>query len=143
MAGRGRAPLTAASSLRLGIEGAGYYQGNSFGPTYDLQFLTVGPVYMKRAGHTTYFADALVGLAHLNGATGPSTSATNVTIPRLAANYTLAFVAGGGVDFRVTRRMKWQVSADYLHTNFTSVDDQIHNIVDSNVRVSTGVEFRF
>jgi hypothetical protein len=127
----------------LAIDAGGNYQGNEFGANYDLHFLTAGPRFSKRAGRQTLFGKATVGFAHLNGATGPALNVPNPTIPRLASNYTLAITAGGGLDLRLSARIRWRVEADYVYTNFTSADDQIHNIADSNARVVTGPVFRF
>ncbi|HZZ37899.1 MAG TPA: hypothetical protein VFE06_02130 [Acidobacteriaceae bacterium] len=84
-----------------------------------------------------------MGIAHLNGATGPADTSMNVTIPRLSANFTPAVTAGGGLDFRVAHNLLWRVQGDYVFTHFTSADNQIHDIVDGNVRVSTGPVWRF
>lgn len=129
----------------LAIDGAGNYAGNEFGPNYDLHFLTAGPRFTKRAGRQTLFGKATVGFAHLNGATGPFSYShgNQETIPRLASNYTLAITAGGGADLRLSVHIRWRVEADYVFTDFTSVDNQIHDIADSNARVVTGPVFRF
>lgn len=127
----------------LAIDGGGNYRGNEFGAAYDLHFLTAGPKFSKGVGWQTLFGKATVGFAHLNGPTGPALNQPNPTIPRLASNYTLAITAGGGVDLRLSARIRWRVEADYVYTNFTSADNQIHNIADSNTRLVTGPVFRF
>ncbi len=131
-------------SIALAVDGAGYYQGSPDGAPFDMHFLTAGAKFEMRRPGRTYFAQATAGFAHLNGATGESNAPFGaVTIPNLASNFTLAVVAGAGMDVRIAGRIRWRFAADYIHTNFTSVDDQIHGITASNVRVETGPAFRF
>ena len=54
------------------------------------------------------------------------------------------FGAGGGVDYRLTRRIALRGQLDWLHTGFQTSDNQRSNEVIPNVvRVSTGIVFRF
>jgi hypothetical protein len=131
-------------SIALAVDGAGCYQGHDLGAPFYLHFLTAGAKFEKRQPGRTWFAQATAGFAHLNGTTGESIGAFNaVTIPNLASNFTLAIVAGGGMDMKFGERLRWRFAADYIHTNFTSVNDQIHGVTASNVRVTTGPVFRF
>jgi opacity protein-like surface antigen len=130
-------------SIGLAVEGAGYYQGNPYGSNFDLHFLSAGPQFSKASGGRTLFGEATVGIAHLNGATGPADTSVNVTIPRLAGNFAFAMTAGGGMEFRLTRRLRLRAGADYVYTNFTSTDNQIHGITNSNVRIAAGPVWRF
>ncbi len=47
------------------------------------------------------------------------------------SNSAFGFMAGGGLDFKISRRVYWRVQGDYLGTNFT------HGI-DTNYSVGTG-----
>jgi hypothetical protein len=69
---------------------------------------------------------ALVGGAHVNeselGVAGGNTS--------------FADALGGGVDYQFLPRMGWRVQVDALQTRFFSSSQ-------TNVRISTGIAFRF
>ncbi len=49
----------------------------------------------------------------------------------LGSNSAFGFMAGGGLDFKVGRRVYWRVQGDYIGTNF------VHGI-DSNFSIGTG-----
>jgi hypothetical protein len=84
-------------------------------------------------GRSTLFAHGLVGSAHLNSS----------ALPSLKSNLTLAVAVGGGLDVGLSRFIAWRITGDFYNTNFQSNDNQIHEIVNSNGRVSTGPVLRF
>jgi opacity protein-like surface antigen len=104
-----------------------------------------GPQYTLRREKLSVFAHTLIGTSHLNesGTTtipGPVPPIPPPPFP-LTFNFStsstnFAFAIGGGADYKLTERMAWRVQADYLGT-------QIHSMTQADVRVSTGLVFRF
>jgi hypothetical protein len=68
------------------------------------------------------FAEVLIGGGHVN-------------VHLLSSNSSFAAV-GGGFDYKVLRLIGWRLQADYVYTNLFSPKQ-------NNVRVSTGIVFRF
>jgi hypothetical protein len=85
-----------------------------------------GPRVSIPVGKFTPFAELLVGVAHINtGGDLPSSSNTSFTT-----------AVGGGFDYRLVRLIAWRVEGNYVTTRFFSS-------TQNNVRLSTGIVFRF
>jgi hypothetical protein len=70
------------------------------------------------------FAEVLIGGSHMNVHIFPPSTSS------------IAIAAGGGFDYRVLRFIAWRLQGDYIYTNF-------FNATQNNLRVSTGIVFRF
>lgn len=69
------------------------------------------------------FAEALFGVGHVNAnAAGSDTS--------------FATALGGGIDYKIIRPVAWRFQGDYVQTRFFGA-------TQNNVRLSTGIVFRF
>lgn len=104
----------------LGLKGdfSGAYNSGEHFLTY-----TFGPVVSMHSGKVAPFAEALFGGAH----------ATAGSI----GNSGMAMLFGGGLDVGSQRMALRLVQADWMITRFNGFTDK------NNVRVSTGVLFRF
>jgi opacity protein-like surface antigen len=132
----------------FGIVGdlAGYYVNINFAnqpfgcrctddfATYMAMF---GPQFSIHRNRWEPFARVLVGEAHLNETNTPPL--TTVYSKRTA----LAYAAGGGADYYVTRRIGIRGAADYLHTGIETNNPEQLTVTRNNARISTGVVFRF
>lgn len=108
-------------SQHWGLKGdfSGHYCCNG----EHLHTFLAGPQYSWRNDKYTVFAHGLIGGAHADAAAATDTS--------------VAWVAGGGVDWKFSERWSWRiVQADYLGTHF--LDNTQHDF-----RASTGLLFRF
>ena len=120
----------------LGIKGdaSGSYRSNG---SLDLDphayFFLLGPQATAHLRRSTIWAHALAGSALLNDA----------ALSALKSNTTFALALGGGVDFGLKRNIAWRVSLDYFNTHFQSSDPALHELANSNGRVSTGPVWRF
>jgi opacity protein-like surface antigen len=104
-----------------------------------------GPQFTMRKEKLSVFGHFLVGASHLNesGTTtipGPVPPLPPPPFP-LTFNFSTsstsyAFGTGGGADYKLTERVAWRVQADYVGTQF-------HDRTQGDVRVSTGLVFRF
>jgi len=101
----------------VAVDASGYYRSGI--TEYD--FL-VGPRVSATFGKARPFAQLLVGLARVNE--------NGLTENPLATG------AGGGVDYKIFHNFSWRVQGDYLHTHYL-------NASQNNLRVSTGLVFRF
>jgi hypothetical protein len=82
-----------------------------------------GPRVSAQVGRYRPFAEAMVGVGHVNAdGTGSDTS--------------FATTLGGGLDYRLVRLAAWRFQADYVQTRFFGA-------TQSNVRLSTGIVLRF
>jgi opacity protein-like surface antigen len=119
----------------LGAKGevSGNYRndGPNFNP--NSYFFLLGPQVSVHLGRSTVFIDGLVGSAHLN----------NSALPNLKSDSTLAVAAGGGIDIGLSRNLAWRLGADYYNTNYQSTDANVHEIINSNARATTGLVLRF
>ena len=120
--------------IGIKADGSGYYKTDGAGLKPQMYFVMVGPEVSQHIGSFTVFVHGLIGTSHLSG-TFPLTSDCN-------------FVAavGGGLDKSLSRNLAWRVTGDFIHTNLTpgSVEvNQLHDLVSSNGRVSTGLVLRF
>lgn len=98
-------------------------------PSLKSHFYTYlfGPRLSVSLGRVRPFAEVLVGVAsqqlRLSGL--PPTDDRH-----------LATAFGGGLDYRLTGRLRWRVQADYLNTT-------LFDHTQRNVRATTGIVFRF
>jgi hypothetical protein len=81
-----------------------------------------GPRVGVPIGKFRPFAEFEVGVGHVSA---PGETDTSV-----------ATALGGGVDYKILRLLAWRIQGDYVHTSFFSAGQ-------SNVRISTGIVFRF
>lgn len=113
----------------------GYHNGSILGSGANgtLSTYLFGPrVSYRHFGRVTPFGEALFGVAHANA----SIAGTSASDTRFAMSL------GGGFDYKLTNHFAVRpVKVDYLLTRFpeTSASAQTQN----NLRVSTGVVFRF
>ena len=119
----------------LGVKGdvSGSYRNDSPNFNPHSYFFLLGPQVSIHIGKSTLFAHGLVGSAHLN----------QEAIPSLKSDNTLAVAVGGGLDVGLSRNWAWRVTGDFYNTNYQSTDTNVHEIVNSNGRVSTGLVLRF
>lgn len=82
-----------------------------------------GPRASISVGKIRPFAELLVGAGHIhiNGGASDTSFATAV---------------GGGIDYKLMRVLAWRFQGDYIHTT-------LFNVAQNNVRLSTGIVFRF
>jgi len=112
--------------VSLGCTGTGDFKGNTW--TY-----LFGPrVTFRHVGRLTPYAQVLFGVAH----TTPNVFLTN--------NQTdFAMSVGGGVDYRLSHRLSIRpLQLEYLQTRFKEFD-VIDRQTQNNLRLSTGIVFRF
>jgi hypothetical protein len=83
-----------------------------------------GPRVSFSAGKFRPFAEALVGGAHVDVNNG------------VGSNTSLATAFGGGLDYKIIKPIAWRLQGDYVQTRFFST-------TQNNVRISTGIVFRF
>jgi hypothetical protein len=122
--------------IGLKADASGFYR-NDTSSKPQIYFVMAGPEIGKRIGRYKAFVHGLVGFSHLNG--GQS------TFP-LASNISFAAAVGGGLDVSINRLLAWRVTGDFLHSNFTpggQETNQLHDLVSSNGRASTGLVLRF
>jgi opacity protein-like surface antigen len=82
-----------------------------------------GPRVSFSVGKFRPFAEALFGGAHVNAnAAGSDTS--------------FATALGGGLDYKIIKPLAWRLQGDYVQTRFFGT-------TQNNVRLSTGIVFRF
>jgi opacity protein-like surface antigen len=123
----------------LGINAGGFntpVTNTITGTSYVFLF---GPQVSSQFGRFTPFGHFLIGESHVspereNGTVIPGSVFTSTTA--------LSYAAGGGVDYSLTRRFAVRGQVDWLHTTFTSSDNQVH-ILHNSARICTGVVFRF
>jgi len=107
-------------------------------PGVHVYSYTFGPVVsLNSGGNFQPFAHALFGGAHLSPSPCDILSGSPIECPSHSENG-VAMMLGGGVDGKITRSISlrlFQFDWVYLHSN--------HVGESKNVRVSTGVVFRF
>jgi opacity protein-like surface antigen len=82
-----------------------------------------GPRVSFSVGKFRPFAEALFGGAHVNGNAGGSDTS-------------FATALGGGLDYKIIKPVAWRLQGDYVQTRFFGT-------TQNNVRLSTGIVFRF
>jgi len=85
-----------------------------------------GPRASITWGRYTPFAEVLIGLAHQTDTGGGISNSQN----------TFASALGGGLDYTLLKGIAWRGQIDSIHTGF-------FNGGQNNLRVSTGIVFRF
>ena len=133
-----------------------YHTGSVRGGSVDgtLSTYLVGPrVSYRHFRRITPFGEVLFGAAHARTAiynlagtdvTQPGVLFTINSIPFSPASSQNAFAmtVGGGLDYRVSSHLSVRVAqVDYLLTRFNELE--IGTQTQNNLRVSTGVAFRF
>jgi opacity protein-like surface antigen len=117
----------------------GYNNGNILGTNVNgtLSTYLFGPrVSYRHLGRITPFGEVLFGVAHASGSLSGST--TTVT----SSDNAFAMTVGGGVDYNLSRHFSIRpVKVDYLLTRFSETGTGAQS--QNNLRVSTGVVFRF
>jgi opacity protein-like surface antigen len=83
-----------------------------------------GPRVSFSVGKFRPFAEALVGGAHVDVNNG------------VGSNTSFATAFGGGLDYKIIKPISWRLQGDYVQTRFFSA-------TQNNVRISTGIVFRF
>ncbi len=114
----------------------GYHSTNGLdsGLEGTLSTYLFGPrVSYRRFGRVTPFGEVLFGVAHTGASLLNTTNSQNA----------FAMTVGGGVDYRVSSRFSIRpLKVDYLLTRFNELN--INNAQNqNNLRVSTGIVFRF
>lgn len=121
---------------------SGFYPSLAGGFSAKALTLAFGPQVSWRIGRVTPFGHFLIGDIHV-GYTHPASVGAVGASPFTSDN-SLAYVAGGGVDFGLTRRLALRGEVDWLHSGFKTNDNQRSGEVFPNVaRISTGIVFRF
>lgn len=88
----------------------------------SVQTVVFGPRVSFSAGKLRPFAEALFGVGHVGG-DGPSDTS-------------FATALGGGIDYKIFRPVALRSQGDYVQTRFFGT-------TQNNVRLSTGIVFRF
>lgn len=117
-----------------------YPYGSSFsGQTYTFLF---GPQASLPVGRFSLVSRFLVGFTHV---TPQNVGGQSFNL--FQSNNALAFGAGGGADYYITRRVGIRGQVDWLYAKLTPIgggDPGVNYVKNRNVaRISTGVVFRF
>ncbi|MGA7930941.1 MAG: hypothetical protein WCA20_33735 [Candidatus Sulfotelmatobacter sp.] len=83
-----------------------------------------GPRVSFSVGKFRPFAQALFGAAHVDANNG------------VGSDTSFATALGGGLDYKIIRPVAWRFQGDYVQTRFFGA-------TQNNVRLSTGIVFRF
>jgi hypothetical protein len=83
-----------------------------------------GPRVSFSVGKFRPFAEALFGGAHVNVNNG------------VGSDTSFATAIGGGLDYKIIKPVAWRFQGDYVQTRFFGT-------TQDNVRISTGIVFRF
>jgi len=83
-----------------------------------------GPRVSFSVGKFRPFAEGLFGVAHVNVNNG------------VGSNTSFATAVGGGLDYKIIKPIAWRFQGDYVQTRFFGA-------TQNNVRLSTGIVFRF
>jgi outer membrane protein OmpA-like peptidoglycan-associated protein/opacity protein-like surface antigen len=115
---------------------------NASGSAYTFLF---GPrLSYRRHERFTPFAQALFGGVHASSVTISGCTGSPACTP-LGSENTFAMTAGVGLDVSLAHHVAWRlIQAEYLLTRFrdtTSITEQTG--IQNNVRLSTGIVFRF
>jgi opacity protein-like surface antigen len=114
----------------------GYHTANGLGSGLEgtLSTYLFGPrVSYRHFGRVTPFGEVLFGVAHTDASLLNTTNSQNA----------FAMTVGGGVDYRVSSRFSIRpLKVDYLLTRFNEFNTT-NTQNQNNLRVSTGIVFRF
>ena len=131
--------VSLTKNISLKVSSFGYSKTVAGSPQHPI-FILVGPQFTHRFHKESVFVQGLVGLAHLNSdwfygaiCCGTNTSGSN----------SFGAEAGGGLDTPVSRHFSWRVEGDFVYSNITVADNQIHGLPNYFGRASTGIVFRF
>jgi len=133
--GSGSIAYNATSWLSGVADFGGYHNGNILGTRVDgtLSTYLFGPrVSYRRYNRVTPFAEVLFGVAHASASVAGTTNSANA----------FALTIGGGLDYKLTNHLAIRpAQVDYLITRFNEFATGTQR--QNNVRVSTGIVFRF
>jgi outer membrane immunogenic protein len=112
-----------------------YHNGNILGTGADgtLSTYLFGPrISYRHYGRITPFGEVLFGVAHAGASIAGTSGSDNA--------FAMSF--GGGVDYKLTDRFAIRpIKVDYLMSRFSETGTG--NQTQNNLRVSTGIVFRF
>jgi opacity protein-like surface antigen len=125
-----------ATSWLSGVADIGaYHNGNILGTGTDgtLSTYLFGPrISYRHSSRITPFGEVLFGVAHAGASIAGTSGSDNA----------FAMSLGGGVDYKLTDRFAIRpIKVDYLMTRFSETGTG--NQTQNNLRVSTGIVFRF
>lgn len=107
-------------------------------------FVMAGPrvwAPVDRSAKARVFVDFLTGGGFIQ--TGRTKTSYGVFDGLFAGSASSAWSVGGGVDFRAGNHLGLRGQAGYLHTDFTTVDNQIQQSSPSgHVRIVAGILYR-
>lgn len=101
--------------------GPGLINVNVTGHEEEVMF---GPRFSVPFGRSRPFAEFEFGIGHINNTNG------------YGSDTSFATAVGGGLDYRIIRPVAWRFEGDYVSTRFFHTSQ-------NNVRLSTGIVFRF
>jgi len=128
--------LRARGTLSISAEALGFY-GTSLGASQFEHSLLIGPQWSRRTGKESLFVHGLVGIGFINSGAIPYDNSSP------SSNLTFAALAGGGLDTPISTHLAWRIEADYLHSQYGSKSDQIHNLHGNFAHITTGIVFHF
>jgi len=97
-----------------------------------IQNFLFGPRVSTKVGKFRPFAEVLFGVGHISVNEGSSLP-DNFVVPKDTA---LATAVGGGLDYKIIRPVAVRFQGDYVQNRFFGT-------TQNNVRLSTGIVFRF
>jgi len=132
------------SHLAVVADFSGFYPSHNLGcgpqcdSTAKIHNFLGGPQFSIGSGRLRPFARFLVGDTNMYTNVAGTNSAT------FTSNNSLAFGAGGGIDFAMSPRLALRTQADWLHNGFQTTNksrsiEEVRNVA----RVSLGAVLRF
>jgi hypothetical protein len=112
-----------AEGCAMPVGGGPYSCPNVNADVTEHNFL-FGPRVSFSVGRFRPFAEALFGGAHVDVNNG------------VGSNTSFATSFGGGLDYKIIKPVAWRLQGDYVQT-------RLFGATENNVRISTGVVFRF
>jgi hypothetical protein len=97
---------------------------SSFNASVTEQNFLFGPRVSFSVRRFRPFAEALFGGAHVNVNNG------------VGSDTSFATALGGGIDYKIIRPVAWRFQGDFVQTRFFGA-------TQNNIRISTGIVFRF
>ncbi len=95
----------------------------TFGANVEERNILFGPRVSAKVGKFRPFAEALVGIGHVN-------------VNGFTTDNSFATALGGGLDYQLVRLVSWRFQGDYMQTQFFST-------TQNGVRISTGIALHF
>jgi hypothetical protein len=105
------------------VGGGGIGGGCPLNASFNERNILFGPRVSMSVGKFRPFAEALFGAGHINLDSG-------------GTDTSFATAVGGGLDVKIIRPVAWRFQGDYVQTRF-------FGSTQNNVRISTGIVFRF